>query len=455
MALCDIFAKMDQTCAGVVRRVDFLSSLREFGTDVEFRKLVRRTALANRFHDTAKDLTLDEFVALTLPRATAAERTLAYRWADLWKLRRTLEIGGCKGDSAELRRLFTILDEASVGSVQLKELVRARLFSHDEVLKLLPRHRGVEPLSFDEFCELVGPELCQKYQCPDHDSINDSSSQLTALISKIRMKTPSIPDASDHESVALAARKANNSPPRPQGLPPLPLSSRQAPPCHRSNSFGERSSSPNSGIPTSTAGALADTSCMEMARSAPLKRFETSRTKNAKHICSGGADDACLRNSDLLKNCSYLFVTFLIDELSCEMFRPGDIIMREDEIGDKIYFLRRGEADVLIGPDLRKVAELREGFAFGEMALFESAGKRSATVRATGLCDCRTLRKTTFMKLLEHFPEDKEVFRKLARQRRGSHTIALAGRPVRRSSSVKTREPNSMATSITPIVTAF
>merc|ERR1712014_477830 len=118
------------------------------------------------------------------------------------------------------------------------------------------------------------------------------------------------------------------------------------------------------------------------------------------------------------KDCTPLFLRFLIDELQCEMFKPGDVIIKEGDVGDKIYLLRRGEVEVLVGPDLKKVADLKEGVAFGEMALFDSSGKRSATVRATGLCDCRTLNQRQFMKLLECFPEDKDFFRKIAKQRK-------------------------------------
>lgn len=467
IALCDIFGKMDRTSAGVVHRADFLSALRELGTDIEFQKLVRRTGLANRFHDTAKELTLDEFVALILPRAMAAERIQACRWADLWKVRRTFEIGGFEGDPAELRCLFTMLDGACVGSVQLKELVRAQLFSHEELSNMLPRHRGLKPLSCEEFCEFVGPALCHKYRCSEHDfslsSIKGQSSKRTAFHSILTMRKTSFPETSVVE-ITAASKAGTGGPLRPQGLPRLPSSSRQASPFSRSNNSGARSASSSLDGQTLTGDALADASCADMTRSEPPKRFEASRTQRAKAVCNGGTDDACLRNYEFLKKCSYLFVTFLLDELLCEMFKPGDIIMKEGDVGDKIYFLRRGEADVLIGPDLRKIAELKEGVAFGEMALFESAGKRTATVRATELSDCRTLNKMTFMKLLDHFPEDKELFRKLARQRSGlQKTAPTRSRSYRghsdkrpgRSPGVESRDAASMITSITPVVSAF
>lgn len=99
------------------------------------------------------------------------------------------------------------------------------------------------------------------------------------------------------------------------------------------------------------------------------------------------------------------------------MFVAGDVIIREGEIGDKVYFLRRGAVDILVGPGQKKVAQLNQGVAFGEMALFDSSGKRKATVRAADHCDCRTIDQRSFLRLLQSFPEDKAFFSKVAQQR--------------------------------------
>lgn len=468
-SFCDIFARMDQQCAGVVRRVDFISAIRELGTDLEFRKVIRKTDLAGRFYANAKDLSLEEFICLTLPRATKKELVRACRWADLWKARRALETCGFKDDGKELRSLFTVLDEDGNGSLSLKELVRAQILSHDEVLRLLQPNRGFDPMRYEDFRKIIGPELCKKYRRQEEDSglsaIGPNLSKRDVFQKILATLTSSSPDASEPVCTP-AAEVFPSASVRPRGLPRLPSSHRERSAYCRSSSLGayRRSSSFDVSREGATADVSAETDSTATPRSEPSQRFETLRARRARAVCGGGANDE-LQKYEFLKDCTPLFLRFLLDELQCEMFKPGDVIIKEGDVGDKIYLLRRGEVEILVGLDLRKVADLKEGVAFGEMALFETSGKRSATVRATDLCDCRTLSQRTFMKLLECFPEDKEFFRKVARQRRAQLNKVPEQRSGRRASSewrkgrnLPSREeyerPASLGTCIAPLVTA-
>ena len=60
-----------------------------------------------------------------------------------------------------------------------------------------------------------------------------------------------------------------------------------------------------------------------------------------------------------------------------------EFIVKKGEIGAEMYFIVRGEADVLSAPDEPAFATLTEGMFFGEQALLEDE-PRNACVRAKG-----------------------------------------------------------------------
>eukprot|EP00932_Pfiesteria_piscicida_P013389 SRR837773.24944.p2 GENE.SRR837773.24944~~SRR837773.24944.p2 ORF type:complete len:155 (-),score=60.90 SRR837773.24944:184-591(-) len=87
-------------------------------------------------------------------------------------------------------------------------------------------------------------------------------------------------------------------------------------------------------------------------------------------------------------------------------------------MGEKMYFLHRGEVEILIGAGQTKVAQLSDGNVFGEMAVFGSA-KRAATVRAMESCDCRVIHHRVFSGILKKFPKEHEFFMQLYAERLG------------------------------------
>jgi CRP-like cAMP-binding protein len=108
------------------------------------------------------------------------------------------------------------------------------------------------------------------------------------------------------------------------------------------------------------------------------------------------------------------FMQELSEALSVELYPAGQNIITQGEEGDRMYFLHRGTAEVIVGQT--KVSELTSGTVFGEMALFGN-GKRTATIRASELCDCRVINQRMFQRLLKNWPQEKQSFEELISER--------------------------------------
>ena len=68
------------------------------------------------------------------------------------------------------------------------------------------------------------------------------------------------------------------------------------------------------------------------------------------------------------------------------VYPPSATIIRQNEVGDKLYIIVDGAVDVLVeqpGGSQILVNQLKQGEYFGEMALFDTHHVRTATVRAS------------------------------------------------------------------------
>lgn len=86
-------------------------------------------------------------------------------------------------------------------------------------------------------------------------------------------------------------------------------------------------------------------------------------------------------------------------------YRTGEIIVHQGEIGDCMYVIQSGNAEVLSsdkGQEVR-LAVLTTGDIFGEMAIFQKE-KRSATVRATTDVRVLTIDKRIFLRRVHEDP---------------------------------------------------
>jgi len=88
-----------------------------------------------------------------------------------------------------------------------------------------------------------------------------------------------------------------------------------------------------------------------------------------------------------------------------KVYQDGEVIVRQGEMGNCMYVIQSGKAEVVeeIGGQTVSLAVLGEGDFFGEMAIFEDE-VRSATVRAFGAVRVLTVDKKILLRQIQQDP---------------------------------------------------
>ena len=119
----------------------------------------------------------------------------------------------------------------------------------------------------------------------------------------------------------------------------------------------------------------------------------------------------------IFKNADKILIRDIILNLKPVIYTPGDAIVTFGEIGYEMYFISRGEVDVISEDGSITYATLASGQFFGEIALLLST-PRTATVRARVYCDLYVLDKETFDNILQRYPGFAKNVEELAETRR-------------------------------------
>jgi CRP/FNR family cyclic AMP-dependent transcriptional regulator len=92
-------------------------------------------------------------------------------------------------------------------------------------------------------------------------------------------------------------------------------------------------------------------------------------------------------------------------DMTGKVYQKGDVIVRQGEVGECMYVISSGKAEVLVkkGSKQVRIATLGPRDFFGEMAVFDRE-KRSATVRAVSELQVIVIDKKTFEKTITKMP---------------------------------------------------
>lgn len=129
----------------------------------------------------------------------------------------------------------------------------------------------------------------------------------------------------------------------------------------------------------------------------------------------------------LFKNVDQQFINSMVLKLKPFVALPSVYIMRKGEIGKEMFFLSRGNVEVVSEDGSVVYASLKDGSFFGEMALLFNS-KRSASVRSVGYCDLFVLTKQDFDQVMLQFPEQKKIVMTEAEKRNQMNQNKAAGK---------------------------
>ena len=118
----------------------------------------------------------------------------------------------------------------------------------------------------------------------------------------------------------------------------------------------------------------------------------------------------------LFRYCSPALRNALLMSLQPQIYVPGSFLVREGEIGQGIYFLSRGEAEIVSDEGREAHGRLGTGDHFGDLSLLLGE-KRTASIRALTYCDVFVLDKDAFERIKQEYAELREVLKRVSAEK--------------------------------------
>lgn len=113
-----------------------------------------------------------------------------------------------------------------------------------------------------------------------------------------------------------------------------------------------------------------------------------------------------LRSIELFLRFSPTELGAIADQMTAQMYKKDEFLIRQNEIGEEFFILASGEVDVLIdsGSGPQRVGAIGVGGAFGERALL-TGDLRAASIQATQDCKAYALSKVNFDAAIKGSPD--------------------------------------------------
>lgn len=97
----------------------------------------------------------------------------------------------------------------------------------------------------------------------------------------------------------------------------------------------------------------------------------------------------------------------LADKCHITHYLPGDIVIEQGDIGDKIYIIIHGTVEVSIKHQSlgwKRINILRDGDVFGEIAILRNI-PRTARITTVTACQFLTVSSHDFLQVYQYFPD--------------------------------------------------
>lgn len=128
---------------------------------------------------------------------------------------------------------------------------------------------------------------------------------------------------------------------------------------------------------------------------------------------------ALIEQVPFFANASAEFLRDIIPRLDARVFARGEAVVHEGDVGDEMYFLTKGQVEVVRGDPPERLTVLRPGAFFGELAILEDA-PRAATIRALGDIEVYALRRDGVLQLARGHADFSRYLQEAARQYAGT-----------------------------------
>ncbi len=123
----------------------------------------------------------------------------------------------------------------------------------------------------------------------------------------------------------------------------------------------------------------------------------------------------------LFKNIKTDIISEIAINLKPLILTPGDYLFKADDPGNDMYFIIKGEIEILSKTEDKLLTRLSEGDFFGEIALFKNT-PRTATAKASEYSDIYSLNRIAFTRVIERHPDVKRQLEEKAGVREKRYT---------------------------------